>query len=269
MTATRAAQEAFLRGFHDRRPGATAAAFAACTVADGRSSYQVLADHAAPGQRVLDLGAGDGHLLGLVRARGLPVEDLVALDLSAGELRAARARGLPCVQARAQALPLATAAFELALSHLAFTLMPEPEAILGELARVLAPGGRFVTLVGGGPRGDDAFAGFLDLLAPRARAAPIPRLGELRARSDAGLAALFSPVAGFAALTVTDLPLSLAGTADEVWARLEPSYEVATLPPAEVAALRADFLAAAPRWRRADGAIACTVATRLVVAIRG
>ncbi len=268
----RAAQEAFVGAFHDRWPGVTARDFADGRGPDGRSSYQVLADLCAPGQRVLDLGAGDGHLLALVHARGVAIAATCALDLSAGELRAvgARSPGVPRVQARAQALPLAAGSFDLVLSHLAFTLMAEPELVVAEVARVLGPGGRFAAVVGGGPRGDDAFAGLLDLAAARLRGRPpvAPRQGDRRARSDDGLAALLSPAHGFVDLRLDDLPIDLSGSPDDVWARLASSYELAMLPGIDLAALRADFVAAAPRWRRADGAIACTMATRLVVATR-
>ena len=271
-----------MRGFHDRRPGATAAAYGAGQGPDGRSSYQVLADLCGVYDRVLDLGAGDGYLLDVVRARrgdgreGLAsdAQRLVAVDLSLGELRAAGARspGLPRVLARAQRLPFAASTFDIVLSHLAFTLMADPDAIAAELARVLGPGGRFAAIVGGGPRGDDAFAGFLDLARPyftsAATITPTPRLGDRRARTDDGLAALFAPATGFTLPTITDLPIDLSGSPDEVWSRLEPAYELAALPPDARADLHAAFLAAAPRWRRADGLIGCTMATRLVIATR-
>ncbi|HVV87685.1 MAG TPA: hypothetical protein VHE35_31805, partial [Kofleriaceae bacterium] len=126
-------------------------------------------------------------------------------------------------------------------------------------------------VLGGGPRGDDAFAGFLDVARPwltiAAARAPMPRLGERAARTDAGLTALLAP-AGFAAPTITDVAIELSGAPDEVFARLEPAYELAALTDGERADLRAAFVAAAPRWRRPDGAIACTMATRLAVALR-
>lgn len=275
MTATeptRAAQEAFLRGFHDRHPGSSTVAFAAGRGPAGRSSYDVLADLARPGERVLDLGAGDGHLLARLVARGHDPAHLLAVDLSLGELRAA-AVGVPgalLLQARAQALPLASSSVDLVLSHLAFTLMAEPVAVVAEVTRVLRPGGRFAAIVGGGPRGDDAFAGVLDLAHPALTAAaakaPSPRLGDRRARTDAGLAELFAPATGFSPPTITDLPIDLSGSPDDVWTRLAPAYELATLPAATLATLHAAFLAATPRWRRPDGTIACTMATRLVVA---
>ena len=262
-------QEAFLRRFHGDHPGVTAAALARGRVVgtDG-SSYDRVARAIPIGGRVLDLGCGDGTLLARLVAHGHCAAELVGVDVSEHELRAARVRDpdIAYVHARAQAVPLAAATCAAVASHLAFTLMPDLDAIVAELARVLVPGGRFVALVGGGPRGDDAFAGLLELAEPYARAAPpTPRLGERRARTDAGLAALF---AAFASLAIDDLTIDLSGTAAEVWDSLAPSYELATVAPAARADLRAAFLAAAPQWRRPDGAISATMYARLVTAIR-
>ncbi|MEZ4402272.1 MAG: class I SAM-dependent methyltransferase [Kofleriaceae bacterium] len=266
------AEEAFVRRFHRDRPGATSAALARGRVVGAAgSTYDRVADAVAPGGRVLDLGCGDGFLLAGLQARGHLASDLLGLDVSADELAAARRR-LPRValmHARAQAIPLAPASLAAVVSHFAFTLMPDLADVVAELARVLAPGGRFVTMVGGGPRGDDAFAGLLELAAPYAAAAPpTPRLGEPRGRTDRGLATLVAPATGFASLVIDDVVVDLAGTADEVWASLAPSYHLATLSAAAEAALHAEFLAAAPRWRRADGAIAATMYARLVTAVR-
>lgn len=261
-------EEAFLRRFHRERPGVTSAALARGRVAGGGSSYDLVARAIPIGGRIVDLGCGDGVLLARLIAHGHRAADLVGLDVSADELHAARARvpGVAWLHARAQALPLADASCAAVVSHLAFTLMPELDAIARELARVLAPGGRFVTLVGGGPRGDDAFAGFLELARPLVGAAPpTPRLGDRRARTDDGLAGV---LAGFSSLAIDDVTIDLSGTADEVWGSLVGSYELANLTPDARAALHAAFLAEAPRWRRADGAIAATMWGRLVTAIR-
>lgn len=264
--------ETFLRWFHDRHPGVTAATLArGVIVGDGRSTYQRLADAIPPGGRVLDLGCGDGYLMARLRDRGQPAADVIGVDLSAGELAAARARlpDLPLLCARAQALPIATGALTAVVSHLAWTLMSDLDAVADELARVLTPGGVFATIVGGGPRGDDAAAGLLALAVPFAAAAPMtPRLGELRGRTDVGLAALLSPARGFAPPAVVDLEVDLSGSADQVWDALAPAYHLAHLTAAARAALRAEFAAAAARWRRPDGQIAATLYARLVTAVR-
>ena len=274
--ASREAQEAFLRAFHDRQPGVTTRAYAAGRGADGRSSYEVLADVCAPGDRVLDLGAGDGWLVDVVvQRRGVRAARIAAVEVSLGELHACAARvpEVAAVCARAQALPFADATFDVVLSHLAFTLMADVDDVVREVARVLRPGGSFAAIVGGGPKGDDAFAGFLELARPwLARAAAtggaVPRLGDRRARTDAGLAALFAVARGWAALTVDDVAVDLSGVPDDVLARMMTAYEVAALGEDERAMLREAFVAEAPRWRREDGAIACTMFTRLVVATR-
>lgn len=138
-------EEAFVRRFHRDHPGATAAALARGRVIGGAgSSYDGLAAATPRGGRVLDLGCGDGYLRARLITHGHAAGQVVGLDVSADELARARA-GAPTaalVQARAQALPFATGAFAAVVSHFAWTLMPDLAVIVGELARVLAPGGR-------------------------------------------------------------------------------------------------------------------------------
>ena len=255
--------EAWLRGFHARHPGITADA-----LGRGRS-YAALTDAAVVGETILDLGCGDGHLLALLVAGGHRPAQLIGVDVSSDELAAASRRriGAALLHARGQALPVRAASVDRVVSHLAFMLMTAPDQVAAELARVLRPGGRFATIVGGGPRGDDAFAGVLDLAMPVIRAAGVPRLGELRARSDAGLAGLFAaPV--WTELTIEDIEVDLSGPPDVVWSTMATVYELADQPAGVLTDLRAAFEAAAPRWRRADGSIACTMATRLVTVTR-
>ncbi len=258
-----------LRAYHARYPGATALAFADGRMADGRSSYHVLADLPAAGDRVLDLACGDGHLLELLVARGL--RGLVGVDMSAEELAAAAARpalaGVQLVEARAQALPLAEASIDWVLSHLAFMLMSDVEAVVGELARVLRIGGRFAAVVGGGPGNEeDGFALFLRLFQEVYDELPDkpPRLGDRRTREAGGFASLFHPASGFAAdIEERVLDVRLDAGAARVWDVLAGMYEMMVVPPERRATLRARFLAEA-----GGGTVRCAMRCRLLVATR-
>jgi ubiquinone/menaquinone biosynthesis C-methylase UbiE len=257
-----------LRIYHARYPGATAAAFAGGRMADGRSSYQLLADLPAVGDRVLDLGCGDGHLLELLAARGLRA--LVGIDMSTEELAAAARRKLPgarLIETRAEALPLPSGSIDWVLSHLAFMLMGEVDAVVGELARVLRPGGRFAAVVGGGPgEEEDAFALFLRLFqgAYDQLADKPPRLGDRRTRDAGGFAALFHPGSGFLAeIEESALSVRLDADGQRVWDILSAMYEMMFVPPDRAAALRASFLAEA-----GGGQVRCAMRCRLLVATR-
>ena len=92
--------ESYLSTFHDANPGATPRAFEALPVRrDGlefastyRSLISALPDTEAP-LTVLDLACGDGHLLSLLADGSTsPARALIGVDLSAGELGAARSR---------------------------------------------------------------------------------------------------------------------------------------------------------------------------------
>lgn len=96
------------------------------------------------------LGGGSGRCLDLCCGTGAHAAELrrlgwtpVGVDLSAGQLRHARAR-LPVARADATALPLADGAVPAAVCLLAHTDMPDYPAAVAEMARVLAPGGRLV-----------------------------------------------------------------------------------------------------------------------------
>ncbi|MEV0006140.1 methyltransferase domain-containing protein [Micromonospora sp. NPDC050980] len=101
----------------------------------------VLAELLGPGPgRCLDLCCGTGaHAAELSRLGWTPI----GVDLSAGQLRHARAR-LPVARADATALPLADGTVPAAVCVLAHTDMPDYPAAITEAARVLAPGGRLV-----------------------------------------------------------------------------------------------------------------------------
>lgn len=95
---------------------------------------------AAPGRILID-GIGTGLDLPLLPKQ----HHYVGLDLTAAMLARARPRasGLDfrAVQGDAQCLPFADAAFDHAVLHLILAVVPNPNACLAEIARVVKPGG--------------------------------------------------------------------------------------------------------------------------------
>ncbi len=99
----------------------------------------------APGERILDIGCGDGALTERIAAAGAEV---LGVDGSADMVAAARARGLAAVRADAQALP-DLGRFDAVFSNAAMHWMPQADAVVAGVARSLRPGGRFVAEFGG------------------------------------------------------------------------------------------------------------------------
>jgi methionine biosynthesis protein MetW len=60
-----------------------------------RPDLQIIAEHVAPGSRVLDVGCGDGQLMAALRARGV---DPRGLEIDAANVATAVARGLSVIQ---------------------------------------------------------------------------------------------------------------------------------------------------------------------------
>jgi SAM-dependent methyltransferase len=102
-----------------------------------------------PGERVLDLGCGDGALTEKLVALGAVV---VGVDSSVEQIAAARARGLEAHVADGQALTFA-AEFDAVLSNAALHWMTRPDAVIDGVWRALKPGGRFVTAIWGPAEG--------------------------------------------------------------------------------------------------------------------
>ncbi|WP_018347786.1 class I SAM-dependent methyltransferase [Longispora albida] len=108
----------------------------------GRSVFDVALDLAelSGDELVIDVGCGNGRYLENLRARGH--RGLVAgLDYSAGMARAAGEHGLTGV-ADAQRLPVGTGKFDLALCMHMLYHVPDVDAALRELRRVVKPEGR-------------------------------------------------------------------------------------------------------------------------------
>ena len=109
-----------------------------------RRSIAVLAPRA--GERVLIVGVGTGlDFPHLPRHASYEAVDITPAMLRRAERRAARL-GLPLValEASAAALPFEDASFDAVILHLILAVVPDPLAALGEVQRVLKPGGRAV-----------------------------------------------------------------------------------------------------------------------------
>ncbi len=201
-----------------------------------------------PGERILDLGCGDGALTEKIVARGATV---IAVDSSAEQIDAARARGLDAHVVDGHALPYAHE-FDGVLSNAALHWMTRPDAVLWGVARALKPGGRFVAEMGG--HGNvaavrDAIAAAmarrgLDAAAHDPWYFPMP--DEYRAKLEA---------AGFVVRTITLIPRPTPIPGDiSAWLETFGESFLAAIPatdrPGFVAELR-DALA--PSLRRPDG----------------
>jgi SAM-dependent methyltransferase len=93
--------------------------------------------------RVLDLGCGDGRFL---PPRG------VGLDLDLDRLRVARARSALVVQADAHALPFRDRAFDTVFANRMLNAAGRTDDILGEIVRVLRPGGALAVFTRARPK---------------------------------------------------------------------------------------------------------------------
>jgi SAM-dependent methyltransferase len=98
-----------------------------------------------PGERVLDLGCGDGVLTARIAEAGAEV---VAVDAAPDLIAAARRRGLDARFADGQNLRFSNE-FDAVFSNAALHWMRDSEAVIAGVRRALKPGGRFVAEMGG------------------------------------------------------------------------------------------------------------------------
>jgi DNA-binding transcriptional ArsR family regulator len=161
-------REALRRGTRALRPGAMPTQEALA------ESLDALLGKAALG-RVLDVGAGAGHLLHLLAARA---RQIVGVDSSAAMRQLARsrlygARRWTIREAEATALPFAAGDFDLVILDEVLVASLQPATILGEVRRVLDAHGRLL---------------ILDRILPVVRRLPaLPSADELSERQLAAL----------------------------------------------------------------------------------
>jgi SAM-dependent methyltransferase len=92
-----------------------------------------------PGRRVLDVGAGDGCFLAAAREAGF---DCLGTDVSGRLAETARKRsGVQVLVGELADLDLPAASFDLVNVNAVLMYVPQPRALLREVARLLRPGG--------------------------------------------------------------------------------------------------------------------------------
>ena len=94
------------------------------------------------GQRVADVGCGEGRFMRMLTARGARP---IGFDPTPGMVAAARDRGSgDILRASGEMIPLASASCDLAVSYVTLVDIPDFRAAIAEMARVLRPGGRLL-----------------------------------------------------------------------------------------------------------------------------
>lgn len=113
-----------------------------------RLKLQTVRRHLVPGDRVLDVGCGNGLYMRMLAGTG---GEVVGVDITQSWLDAAQAafaahdvRNCVLYKASAMALPFRDNAFDLVYSFSTLVLVPDIKVALTEMVRVLKPGGRAV-----------------------------------------------------------------------------------------------------------------------------
>jgi 2-polyprenyl-6-hydroxyphenyl methylase / 3-demethylubiquinone-9 3-methyltransferase len=108
-------------------------------LADSRAS--VIPDAAAPGAVLLDVACGGGLLAPRVAGKGYRH---VGIDISPRTLAQARRHGVTALRGDVSRLPIASGSVDVVVAGEIFEHVTDLPAVVGEVARVLRPGGLLV-----------------------------------------------------------------------------------------------------------------------------
>jgi len=107
-----------------------------------------------PGERVLDVACGTGVVARLASHAVGAAGTVAGLDMNPGMLAVARLKTPPGTaidwhEGSAEAMPLPDVSFDAVLCQMGLEFIPDKQAALSEMRRVLAPGGRLILNVPG------------------------------------------------------------------------------------------------------------------------
>lgn len=94
------------------------------------------------GGSIVDIGAGDGFHLDILKEQGDPTWRLVAVEPDVKAASAATARGFEVHSGFVEELGLDGGQFDFAMMIMVIEHVDDPSGVLGEVHRLLAPGGR-------------------------------------------------------------------------------------------------------------------------------
>src|ERR1700694_2528347 len=109
----------------------------------GEQLEALVRSHLTEESQVLDLGCGRG---GVVELFWHDVKLAAGLDPDVPSLAEHRAPGMPVIRGRGEQLPFAGESFDLLVCLWVLEHIESPEVVLGEVRRVLRPGGHFIFL---------------------------------------------------------------------------------------------------------------------------
>lgn len=233
-----------------------------------------------PGMRVLDVASGPGEPALSIAAAIAPDGQITATDLTpemlAGAEENARTRGVANIafrQADAEALPFPDGSFDAVTCRFGAMLFPDVRRALGEMRRVLVPGGRAICLIWGPPERNAQMRPLA--VVRRYVHLPEPAPGEPhRFRFAAsGELAEHLRAAGFRQVedATHDIAMQWHGTAEERWEAMlqnnrRMAAAIAALAPERRAALTREVLNAIRAEERREGG--STAAVVLATGVR-
>jgi SAM-dependent methyltransferase len=208
-----------LGAVHDNNAGFTEAFAWNCRDANGKNSYELLADivDQKHHSRVLDLGCGSGVLLDLCDERFGTELTLSGVDMNGSELQLARERlantDVKLHHGMAQNLDfVAERSIDVILCHWALTLMDPVAPVLAAVKRVLKESGIFAAIIDGDPETAPGYIKIHDIIYEHVQCKypdyGIIELGDPRVRTTVGLQELVSET--FVDLDVDITPVRLS-----------------------------------------------------------